>query len=74
VSLPPAIVSLGRRSNDLALHIQAALPGSAIHAPEGVEGPADRRFGHAAAHLRAMFVQGQHLSCTPKPRSRRCWR
>lgn len=54
-----ALVILGTRGHALARRLQAALPGSSIHAPAGADCPADHRFAKATEHLRHLFELGR---------------
>lgn len=57
----PVIVILGARTARLAARLQAALPGSEVHAPEDADCPATARFAKAADHLRALFAAGRPI-------------
>lgn len=57
----PALVILGRRSHALAARLQAALPGSAIHAPADADCPADQRFAKVTEHLCHLFQLGRPI-------------
>lgn len=58
-----AIVVLTASAVPLARELQAALPGSAIHARRAIGGevPTTRRFDDAIAHLQELFAAGQPI-------------
>jgi len=63
MSAGPAIVVLTASALPLARRLEAAMPGSAIHARRAVEdeGPETHRFDDAIAHLQELFGAGQPI-------------
>ena len=61
MSARPAIVSLGRRSANLAARLQSRLPGAEIHAPACADCAADVRFAKAVPHIGALFAAGRTI-------------